>query len=154
ATNPRESWRVLTTVGRHASRRTFLARMTAAFVGLAWARRRDVLDADLIHVHFGWVAATAAWSATRITGGRYSVVLHAFELHSARTADDFAGVPLRAADAVFTISDHDVALVRSRWGVDAAVLRMGVDRTWLAPPVPVEERESDLVVAVGSLVPK
>src|SRR5262249_53170885 len=78
----------------------------------------------------------------------------AFELESAQTADRFAGVPLRGANAVFTISTQDVALVRDRWGVDADVLRMGVDRTWLGPPVPVDERESDLVVAVGSLVPK
>jgi glycosyltransferase involved in cell wall biosynthesis len=101
------------------------------------------------------VSATAAWVATRFTGRPYSVVLHAFDLHSAHRRDRFSAVPLRDAAQVFTISECDRDLVARQWGISAEVLRMGVSDEWFAtPPLPVHDRAPLSVVAVGSLVAK
>jgi len=151
---PGPSWSVLRDVVRGARPRTLAARITAAVVGLAWAQQ-PAATADLVHTHFGWVAATATWAAARVTGRPYSVVVHAFELHDRAVLDRFTGVPLREAQQVFTISDRDRVLVAQRWGISADVLRMGVDDAWLeAPAVPLADREPWTIVAVGSLVPK
>jgi glycosyltransferase involved in cell wall biosynthesis len=150
--HPVTSLRVLAEVVRRSARGNRLEQAAAALVGLAWTTALDDREAHL-HVHFGWVAATAAWACTRITGQPYSVVLHAFELHAARYEDGFAPVPLRAAHRVFAISAFDAELVRSRWQVSAEVLHMGVDRTWLDAP-PLQAPVPGRIVAVGSLVPQ
>ncbi len=89
-----------------------------------------------------------------MTGTPYSLVLHAFELHVDRYRDGFEHVPIRAANAVFTISELDAELAERRYGVRAGVLRMGVTDEWLDSPVPTDEREKGLLVSVGSLVAK
>jgi glycosyltransferase involved in cell wall biosynthesis len=84
------------------------------------------------------------------------VVLHAFELHDRRYLDGFTPLPLRVARRVFVISRRDVSIVRDRWAVDAALLRMGVPRAWLVSGDERRQIEHDrsLVVSVGSLIPK
>ncbi len=142
---------VLQIVGM-ASPRNLVRQLWACLVGLAWASRGD--RCDLIHAHFGWVSATAAWALGRMTGTRYTVVLHAFELHDTRYLDRFTPVPLRGATHLFTISASDAALVEKRWGIHAEVLRMGVPDALLEKPQPMPDREPWLIVAVGSLVRK
>ncbi len=105
-----------------------------------------------LHAHFGWVAATAAWSAAVMSDARFTVVLHAFELHDRSYQDRFARVPLAAASTVFTISEGDRDLVAERWGIDARVLRMGVPRNWTAcARVP---SDASRIAVVGSLTEK
>jgi glycosyltransferase involved in cell wall biosynthesis len=131
--------------------RNIVPQLVAFAVGSAWAATGQVRDATL-HTHFGWVAATASWAAARWSGGSFSVVLHAFDLHDVRYTDGFTVAVLRGARTVFTISEQDRALVEQRWGVRARVLRMGVSEPWLAATRgPVDRR---LIVSVGSLVPK
>ncbi|MGH9086034.1 MAG: glycosyltransferase family 4 protein [Acidimicrobiales bacterium] len=136
---------------RLSSPRNVLRQLVAFAVGSAWAASGQVRGASL-HTHFGWVAATASWSACRWTGGSFSVVLHAFDLHDQRYTDRFTVAVLRAARTVFTISDRDRELVAQRWGIRAPVLHMGVSEPWLtATRGPVDR---SLIVSVGSLVPK
>lgn len=149
--HPGAATRAVGTVVWRSAPRNVPSQFAAAVIGLAWAAEPD--DADLVHAHFGWVSATAAWAMTRITGQPYSVVLHAFELHSKRYQDRFAGVPLRAAAQVFTISSRDADLVGRKWDLDASVLRMGVSDEWLRTGTRTS-RDPRLVVSVGSLVPK
>jgi glycosyltransferase involved in cell wall biosynthesis len=151
---PGASWRVLAEVARGSRPGTVVPRLVAAVIGLAWAQRPEA-GADLVHAHFGWVAATAVWASSRITARPYSVVLHAFDLHADPYVDRFSPVPLRDATRVFTVSARDRELVADRWGVRADVLRMGVSDDWLeVPPVPADAREPWTVLAVGSLVEK
>lgn len=136
---------------RGSQRRNVPRQLVAFAVGGAWAATGRV-DGASLHAHFGWVAATACWSAARLTGGSFSVVLHAFELHDPRYSDDFTVTVLRRADAVFTISERDRAIVEKRWGIRARVLRMGVSGPWLSTARSVVDQ--GLVVSVGSLVSK
>ena len=150
--HPRRALRTLGRVATASSPRNITPRAAACLIGLAWASD-DVVDADVVQAHFGWVAATAAWSEASMNQRPYSVVMHAFELHTRRFLDRFTAVPLRDATRVFTISERDAQLVRSRWGIDARVRRMGVTDDWLTPRSGLP-RDPWLVVAVGSLVPK
>ncbi|HEY8218175.1 MAG TPA: glycosyltransferase, partial [Acidimicrobiia bacterium] len=150
--HPRRSARVLGCVVRGSAPRNLGPQTAAAIIGLAWAAR-STRDVDLLHAHFGWVAATAGWAAASVTGCRHSVVLHAFELHTRRHLDGFTPRPLRDAVAVFTIAAQDVDLVRRRWGIEAQVMRMGVSDDWLDVGARTT-RDPWRVVSVGSLVPK
>jgi glycosyltransferase involved in cell wall biosynthesis len=149
--HPATSARVLAQVVSRSRLSNLPPQLAAAAIGLAWAYRR-LVDAPL-HCQFGWVAATAAWAASTASGQPYSVVLHAFELHTISHLDGFTPVPLRAADHVFTISQADVVLVRERWAIEAEVLRMGVPRSWLVDKVTTHP-DGLAVVSVGSLLPK
>lgn len=138
---------VLWTVIRNASRGNMLAHLTAAAIGISWAGNR-LLAGDLIHAHFGWVGATAAWAAARTTGMPFSVVLHAFELHTRSRIDGFSVIPLREAEEVFVISDRDRDVVRERWDIQATRLRMGVPGSWLSMDGPRREWQ---ILSVGAL---
>lgn len=161
ARHPVRVARVIGTVLRRARMRNVPALLVATAAGVAWAGAGRVTPQVWLHAHFGWVSAASAWAAARVAGVPYSVVLHAFELHQTALVDGFTPVPLRDAAQVFTISELDRAEVEHRWGVRPSVLRMGVPRSWLVSADaggkdkdPDVVREPDLVVAVGSLVPK
>ena len=143
--------RIIATVVRRSAPRNAPSQLVAACIGMAWAGNGTVRENHL-HAHFGWVAATAAWSAATLTGKPYSVMLHAFEMHSRRHVDGFTAIPLEKAARVFTESHRDRGIIHERWGVDATVVRMGVPRAWLDPS-PVE-RDPWLIVSVGALRPK
>jgi colanic acid/amylovoran biosynthesis glycosyltransferase len=150
--HPREVGGVMVTVGRRAALRNLPSLLLAAAVGVAWAGC-GVTRGTRMHTHFGWVAAAAAWSCSTVGGSQFSVVLHAFELHTAKRCDGFTPIPLAAARPVFTISEVDAKLVSDRWAIDAEVLRTGVPRDWLAD-VRGAAVDPWLVVSVGSLSPK
>ena len=148
---PRACAHVVASVVRWSSPRNVPRQLVAACAGLAWAGAREV-RADHLHAQFGWVAATAAWAASAASGVPYSVMLHAFELHSRRHVDRFTPIPLRAATQVFCGGARDRGILRDRWGIAAGVARMGVPRAWLEESG--TERDPWLVVSVGSLRPK
>lgn len=138
--------RVLSRSARHNAAPQF----AAACVGLAWSVRSHARP-DHLHCHFGWVSATATWALGGELGVPYSIVLHAFDLHTDRLLDSFTRIPLDDAAAVFTISERDRALVGERWGIRARLLRMGVPRGWSELQA---VRDLTRVVSVGSLTPK
>jgi glycosyltransferase involved in cell wall biosynthesis len=150
--HPRRVSSLLGSVVRWSAPRNTARQLGACLIGIA-AARAPVAEADLVLAHFGWVAASAAWSLTRLTRSDLAIVLHAFELHSARRVDRFTPVPLRAAARVCTISARDQEVVRSRWGIDAEIHHMGVPDEWL-DEAPAGPRDPWAIVSVGSLVPK
>ncbi len=103
---PMRTARVFTTVVRRSAPRNVPRQLVAAGVGMSWVGSGN-LPAGHLHAHFGWVAATATWAAAQVSGRPYSVSLHAFEIHDERFLDDFTGVPLCSAHAVFTESHRD-----------------------------------------------
>ncbi len=152
---PVSTLRILTTILRHSSARNIAPQLAAAATGIAWAEAG--IDVDHLHCHFGWVATTATWAAATISNKPFSVTLHAFDIHTERLQDDFAGVPLRAAKDVYCISRLDADDISHRWGIDTAVCHMGVPESWIERPRRVAadgSRSADLIVSVGSLVPK
>lgn len=150
--HPRTVLRVLYQVASRSARRNLAPQLAAAAIGIAWAGREDRSDRSL-HAHFGWVAATTAWSAAVVAGRPFTIVLHAFELHGRRYHDRFTPVPIRAAAQVFVISAADRALLQERWAVNAIVLRMGVPSAWLADR-PDPTVDPNRLVSVGSLIAK
>lgn len=131
--------------------RNLAAHLGAAAIGIAWVGSRRLPPGHL-HAQFGWVAATAAWAAASVDGRRFSVMLHAFEIHDHRYHDSFTATPLTAAVQVFVESENDRRIVAERWAVAPLIARLGVEPGWLADGD--ERREPDLVVAIGRLVEK
>lgn len=152
--HPRRVARVVSTIARYAAPRNVPRLLVAAITGIAWTGARCVGPGDHLHAHFGWVAAGAAWAAAEVSGARFSVVLHAFEIHTVARVDRFTPVPLRAATALYTVTRRDADLVTQRWGVHPRVLRMGVPAVWLEEDPEVGASEPWHVVSVGSLLPK
>jgi glycosyltransferase involved in cell wall biosynthesis len=102
-----------------------------------------------VHVHF--CGEAAEWAcASRLAGGPpYTVCVHAVDLFKPRPS--LLDV-LRRAETVFTISRYNVDRLRERYGIEARLLRCGVE----LPPAPARRHsEGPLVVlAVGRWVPK
>lgn len=148
---PTAAIEVFGAVLRYGAWRNKASLLAAVAAGLAWSGR-GLTRGGTLHAHFGWVAGTAAWAASSHGSARCSIVLHAFELHTARLVDGFTPVPLHAADKVWCISKRDQTMLADRWSVEAEILRMGVPLRWLLGERP--SAEPHRIVAVGSLVPK
>jgi glycosyltransferase involved in cell wall biosynthesis len=108
-----------------------------------------VRRARRVHVHFAGEAAVWARLACRRAGVPYGVTVHAVDLWKPHAA--LADV-LRDAALVVTISEHNRAVLRDRYDVDAVVVRCGVDLArFAAPPAPASP---PVVLSVGRWVPK
>lgn len=92
----------------------------------ALLRRRGVRR---VHVHFAGEAASWAAAAAARVGVPWSVTVHAADLYKPLPG---LGALLRGAAAVATVSEANRRELRERHGVDATVLRCGVD----LPPAP------------------
>jgi hypothetical protein len=122
---------------------------------LAWQPRKRLAEAawvadqlepdEHLHVHFAGEAAEWALLAHRLRGLRFGVTVHAVDLFKPRPS-----LPevLAAADPLITISEHNQRLLRERYGVEAHLVRSGVELGEGAPERGVE------VLAVARRVPK
>lgn len=135
---------------RRCTLRNLIPMLAATLIGLAWSGRG--LVTQHLHSHFGWVSAASARAAALHAGTTYSVVYHAFEIHTEHLVDDFARTVAADSTVNFTISEKDRRLFSARFAAPATVLRMGVDSQWLR--VPARETGTRTVLSVGSLVPK
>ncbi len=108
-----------------------------------------------VHVHFVGEAAVWARRACRRAGVPYSVTVHAVDLF--KPHPEIAAV-LRDAIQVVTISEHNRALLRERYGIAAALIRCGVSvapsdapsDALQAPP----RAAPPVILGVGRWVPK
>jgi glycosyltransferase involved in cell wall biosynthesis len=120
-------------------------------VRAAWVGRQARLRGwDRIHVHFAGEAAEWARVAAALAGIPYSVTVHAVDLFRPRPGLDAV---LRDADVVATVSRaHQVWLKRNH-GVEAVLVRCGVEpaRFGQAPPRGAEPLR---LVCVARDVPK
>lgn len=149
AQQPLLSLRLLADV-RHCNVRNVAPMLVSTIIGLAWSGR-GLVDRHL-HSHFGWVSAAAARAAAVHGRTTYSVVYHAFEIHTEGLVDDFACLVASEAEVAFTISQKDLELFEARFGTTAELLRMGVGASWLREPR--TGTESKTIVSVGSLTAK
>jgi len=101
-----------------------------------------------IHVHFAGEAAAWSRAAALRAGVPYGVTVHAVDLFKPR-AD--LGAILRDAAIVVTISEHNRRLLAERHGVEAVVVRCGVE---LPVPKPVPAGGAPVVLTVARWVPK
>jgi glycosyltransferase involved in cell wall biosynthesis len=107
-----------------------------------------VRRARRVHVHFAGEAAAWTRAACARAGVPYGVTVHAVDLFKPR-AD--LGELLRDADLVVTISEHNRALIARRYGVDAELVRCGVDPGRFPTRAPANP---PVVLGVGRWVPK
>lgn len=116
----------------------------AAWVGEA-LRGRSV---DRIHGHFAGEAAEWARVAASIAGVPYGLTVHAVDLFKPRPS-----LPDLLGDArpLLTVAEHHRRWIAERYGLDAVVVRCGVDATIAADPAAAGELR---VIAVGRNVPK
>lgn len=110
---------------------------------------------DHLHAHFASVAATVARLAARMAGVTYSFTAHAKDVFHDEVNPAELGQKLADAAAAVTISDYNLAFLRSTYGARAdRVVRIynGLDLEALLPSVPL--RRPPRVVGVGRLVEK
>lgn len=107
-----------------------------------------VRRARRVHVHFAGEAAVWAREACRRAGVPYGVTVHAVDLF--KPAAGFAEV-LRDADTVITVSTHNRDRLREEWGIEARIVRCGVDPGAFGR---VEVGGPPVVLGVGRWVPK
>lgn len=137
--------------GRHP--RQLVASVGAMLIACRLAEDMQRDDIEHIHAHFVGHPATAAWVIQRLTGIRYSVTAHAYELFQ---DNDFLKPRVRAARFVVTISKFNADfLFRFCSGVTPpiSVVRAGI----VLEDFPYRERrlpQSGPVhaLAVGSLI--
>ena len=120
-------------------------------------RRRGI---GHLHAHFGTLATSVARLAAAIAGIGYSFTAHAKDIYHDYGHDTGLAQKLRDADAVVTVSDFNLAHLRTTYGTDAArVTRIynGLDLTgfdWHAPDPAPTDPAADEILAVGRLVEK
>ena len=114
-------------------------------------------DAGLthLHAHFGSVATTVARLAAGVLGIGYTFTAHAKDIFHESVDPEDLRVKLAGARAVVTVSDHNVAHLRERFGPAAAGVRRvynGLDLDEYARAT--APRLPGRVCAVGRLVEK
>lgn len=107
-----------------------------------------VRRARQVHVHFAGEAAAWTRDACRRAGVPYSVTVHATDLFR---PDPRLAEVLRDATAVVTVSEHNRRWLRERFGVEATVVRCGVDVDAFHRGAPADP---PVVLAVARDVPK
>ncbi len=147
---PMETFSLLADV-RRASIRNMPAMFGATIVGIAWSGS-GVVDHHL-HSHFGWVSGAATRAAARHAGQSYSVVYHAFDIHTEGLLDRFAALIAGDAQRAFVIAERDIPTIERALGVRPSLLRMGVPADWVTEPTAVRPAGRQ-IVSVGSLVEK
>lgn len=114
------------------------------------ARRARSLGVRRVHVHFAGEAAETGLVIARALGVPFSVTTHAVDLFRPRPS-----LPrvLREARPVLTVAEHHRRHLADRWGVEATVVRMGVDPLRFAPADPTPGARLR-VVCVARYAPK
>lgn len=108
-----------------------------------------------IHAHFGTVATTVAWLVHQLTGLPYLFTAHAKDIFHENVINSDLQRKLQDAAHVITVSDYNLAYLRSRFGdVASRVTRiyngMELERfPWQSP-----EQRPRRIVSVGRLVEK
>lgn len=104
--------------------------------------------AERVHVHFAGEAAAWTRDACARAGVPYGATVHAVDLFKPHPR---LGDVLRDAAAVVTVSEWNRRELRERYGVEARVVRCGVDPGAFARGEPADP---PVVLAVGRDVPK
>jgi colanic acid/amylovoran biosynthesis glycosyltransferase len=144
--NPR-IWERLATVPANESEEIYQASVVAEAV-----RQRGISH---LHAHFATSATTVAMHAAAIAGVGYSFTAHAKDIYIDSVDEPGLRRKMREAAAVVTVSDYNLAYLRSRFGPDAARVRRiynGLDLRQFAYQEP-RERPS-VILGIGRLVEK
>jgi len=114
------------------------------------ADRARALGVTRLHAHFAGEAAEWALVTARLVGVPFGVTVHAADLFKPRPA---LGEVLRAADPVVAVAEHHRQAIAARYGVEATVVRCGVDPARFPVARPGDEGPLRLV-SVARPVPK
>lgn len=141
------AWRVLAEMGEAEGRDV----AQAVVIALA-CREKKVAH---LHAHFGTVSTTVARIAARLAGITYSFTAHAKDIFFDYDQPVQLDFKLRDATAAITVSEFNVAYLRSQFGPDAdRVVRiyngLDLERFSYTEPRP----EATEILAVGRLVEK
>ncbi len=96
---------VLRSVVGSAPKAKKLKYLAAFWIAVSAASR--LREADRLHAHFLWTAASATYTMSRLTGVRYSVTLHAGDIFARANRSFLKGPVLACAEFVVTISDYN-----------------------------------------------
>jgi colanic acid/amylovoran biosynthesis glycosyltransferase len=140
--------RVVAGAGGRAAAAWLSQHQPAKQVARAMWAASTLREGERLHAHFAGEAAEWALAAGMARGNPFGVTVHAVDLFCPRPS-----LPevLRRAAVVLTISEHNAGVIRERYGVEASVVRCGIDPASWGPSQPAEPGP---VVAVGRWVPK
>ena len=124
----------------------------------AWvAAKAGEFGLSYLHAHFASLPSTVAYFAHRITQIPFSFTAHAKDIYVYDMEEHFLREKLFAAQFTVTVTDYNRRyLVENAPGLDPDSIRViynGVDVERLKPDRH-QDREPDLILAVGRLVPK
>jgi colanic acid/amylovoran biosynthesis glycosyltransferase len=124
-----------------------------AYASLVLARLVRERHVDHLHAHFATSAATVAALTARLTGVGFTLTAHAKDIFHDTVDPAVLRRTFGAADAIVTVSDHNVAYLRSVVG-DAPIERVynGLDLAAFPFRPPVDR--APVVLAVGRLIEK
>ena len=158
---PKLYWRLLVTLLSQPYRgyglTLFLKRLVTFLKAVSAARYLTGQDIDLLHAHFAWLPAAAAWVSARLLGKPFTVTVHAYDLYSQK--NDLTPLIAREAAHLVAISEFN----RSHLATLAAevapitLIHCGVD---LSGPATEPGDRSQVagsplrILSVGSLVDK
>jgi len=118
---------------------------------VAQAAQRDGITH--LHAHFLTIASHVAYLAHLLTGLPYSVTAHAKDVYRVTIDWDLAELIADNAAAIVTVCNANLAHLQTKLP-NARIERIYNGLTASAPPGTPDERERDLIVAVGRLVEK
>ncbi|UCD75513.1 MAG: glycosyltransferase [Phycisphaerales bacterium] len=129
----------------------------AATVYQAVLLAREVRTRNLthLHAHFGSVATSVARLTSRLTGVPYTFTAHAKDIFHESVNEEDMRRKLQDAAAVITVSDFNLAYLRTAFGEDASRVHriyngLDLEEFGFAPPID----RLPIVLAVGRLVEK
>jgi len=124
----------------------------------AWiAARASELGLNHLHAHFASLPSTMAYYAHLITGLPFSFTAHAKDIFVYDTDEHLLSKKLSAAKFVVTVTNYNYRyLTEKAPNLDPSVIKVihnGIDVDRLLPVYPAD-REDNLILGVGRLVPK
>ena len=162
--SPRLYWSLLSTFLRqpYAGNRPallLLKRIAIFLKAVSTAAYLRAAPVDLVHAHFAWLPAAAAWISARLLRVPFTVTVHAFDLYSKK--NELMPLIAREAAHLIAISEFNRAQLsdlRPNQAEDISVIHCGIDlrrsaASAGAAPHTVGERQLR-ILSVGSLVAK
>lgn len=149
---------VLRTLLKEPSPRlSFLAKRMDIFLKSVWlARELERTSVELLHTHFAWLSAAAAFTVSRLLGLPFTFTAHAYDIYSEK--NDLLRLAARSAGRIITISEaNKQAILAMNPGLPperVVVLHCGIDLNCFRSP-PARPADHILqITSVGSLLPK
>ncbi len=120
------------------------------------ARHLNKVGIDHVHVHFGKEASSLAYLAHLLTGVRFTMTLHAYDIFRDDVDTDLLSRKINAAERVVTVSRYNLSFLYKHFQINddrkVMVLYNGIDTERFT--IRNHERDERVIMSVGRLIEK